>query len=394
MTKQPTHAFEDQSLLDALAFTEHGEEMTDKELEALAGDERFADALAEVMRIKSVVQRSAHSAPDTQQEWQKFTQRMHQPQAELAQSAAAHRHHARMRRLWLWSVVSAAAVILLIFLLNRWLQPAQQLKPGQVVLTAEESQPAVTLEDADGNTIAMDDPQALAQVGSVVRGDSINFTAYATETPQELKIIIPRTKTFRLVLSDGSEVMLNTGSKLSYPSRFTGRERRVVLDGEAYFRVKHDAHHPFIVETAGIETTVLGTEFNVKAYEGSSTHVTLVRGRVAAKSRKSGFHDILEPGQDICLADDGSFVKKAVDPDKYKYWDEGLFYFDDEPLNDIAQDLGRWYNMNVVFQNERFRNTRLHFMTYRDEGVDSAIKLLNSMGTFHVWRESNTIYIK
>ena len=222
----------------------------------------------------------------------------------------------------------------------------------------------------------------------------MTLTAYATETPQELKISIPRTKTFRLVLSDGSEVMLNTGSKLSYPSRFTGRERRVVLDGEAYFRVKHDAHHPFIVETAGIETTVLGTEFNVKAYEGSSTHVTLVRGRVAAKSRKSGFHDILEPGQDICLADDGSFVKKAVDPDKYKYWDEGLFYFDDEPLNDIAQDLGRWYNMNVVFQNERFRNTRLHFMSYRDEGVDSAIKLLNSMGTFHVWRESNTIYIK
>ena len=68
MTKQPTHSFEDQSLLDALAFTEHGEEMTDEELEALAGDERFADALAEVMRIKSVVQRSAHSAPDTQQE--------------------------------------------------------------------------------------------------------------------------------------------------------------------------------------------------------------------------------------------------------------------------------------------------------------------------------------
>lgn len=395
MEKQATHITDNHSLDDTLKFIDHGEEMTDEELEALASDESFAEAMDEVMRLKSVMQRSEKSAPDTQKEWKRFAQRMQLRKEEpsLADTAPANRRH-RRQRVWMRVAISVAAAVLLFFTLSQWWKPTQKLKPGDVVLTAEKIQPAVTLENADGNTIAMDDPKALAEIGSVVEGDSMNVKAYATETPQNLKISIPRTKTFSLVLSDGSEVMLNTGSKLCYPSRFTGRERRVVLEGEAYFRVKHDPSHPFIVETADIDTRVLGTEFNVKAYKGSTVHVTLVRGKVALRSRKSASRDILSPGQDACLADDGTFVKKSVDPDKFKYWSEGLFYFDDEKLNDIAQDLGRWYNLNVVFQNERVKNLRLHFISYRDEGIDSTIKLLNSMGSFHVWREENTIYFK
>jgi transmembrane sensor len=395
MKEQETHSTDDKSLLEALAFTDHGEEMTDEELKALAEDESFADAFDEVMRLKSVVQHKGASAPDTDAEWRTFAakmQRKESPAPVAASSVVRHRTH--RRRVWLWTAVSAAAVVLLFFSLNHWLKPAQQLRPGEVVFTAEKQEPTVTLEDADGNAIALDNPQALAQVGTVVKGDSMHVTAYATETPQNLKISIPRTKTFRLVLSDGSEVLLNTDSKLYYPSHFTGAERRVVLEGEAYFRVKHDSQHPFIVETEGVETRVLGTEFNVKAYKGSSTHVTLVNGKVAVSSRRSSAKDVLSPGQDACLTENGDFVKKNVDPDKYKYWSEGLFYFDDEPLSDIAQDLGRWYNLNVVFQDEGLMDVRLHFMSYRDEGVDSAVKLLNTMGSFQVWREGNTLYFK
>ena len=96
---------------------------------------------------------------------------------------------------------------------------------------------------------------------------------------------IPRGMSRRLVLPDGSRVWLNAESSLSYPGSFGGRERReVTLQGEAYFEVAPDSLHPFVVETAALQTQVLGTSFNVRAYSPEDTRVTLLRGSVKAVS--------------------------------------------------------------------------------------------------------------
>ena len=208
------------------------------------------------------------------------------------------------------------------------------------------------------------------------------------------RLSIPRGETFKVVLSEGTEVFLNSDSRLVYPTVFKGKERIVSLEGEAYFKVSKDVEHPFIVKTGNVQVRVLGTEFNVRGYSPADVRITLITGKVAV-SDTCGTHNVeMEPGQSAQLSTDGTFAVSEVNIESFLYWKEGFFYFDDIPLADMMKEIGRWYNIDIEFSNSKIMDLRMHFFANRHQDIFNLIELLNRMERVHAYFETGKLIIE
>ncbi|PWK79815.1 FecR family protein [Mucilaginibacter oryzae] len=166
-----------------------------------------------------------------------------------------------------------------------------------------------------------------------------------------LTLTTPRGGQFQATLSDGTKVWLNAASSLSYPENFTGAERMVTLEGEAYFEVAHDTRHPFIVSTNGQQIKVLGTSFNVNAYKNERKTVTsLLTGHVQLSNPATTATAELHPGeQSLFNHDHSGFKVVAVDADLYSAWKDGEFRFKATPLNEALRQIERWYDLDIDY---------------------------------------------
>ena len=171
-------------------------------------------------------------------------------------------------------------------------------------------------------------------------------------------LIVPRGGEFTLTLSDGTKVWVNSDSQLTYPVNFTDSTREVTISGEAYFSGNH-SDVPFIVKTDRGDITVLGTEFNVNNYPGSrETITTLVNGKIAYLA-PDGEKFVLTPEQQIVIKQDGQKEIKTVDTRYATSWKTGLFLFQEMRLEDIMNQLERWYDIHVFYTEESVKD--LHF---------------------------------
>lgn len=212
-------------------------------------------------------------------------------------------------------------------------------------------------------------------------------------TDHKLTLTTPCGKDYAVTLSDGTKVLLNAGSQLIFPESFGPGNREVYLKGEAMFDVTHDPKHPFIVKTDYFQTRVLGTKFNLRSYSKEDTHVTLIEGKVTVTKDKAP-EITLNPNEQAALTQEGVIKKQTVDTYQYLEWQNGFFYFDNVSLTEIMQELGRWYNVDVVFRNEKMLNYRMHFVASRDESLMEAIKNLNALGIFYVTLDGKRIVIQ
>lgn len=196
-------------------------------------------------------------------------------------------------------------------------------------------------------------------------------------------IVTPRGKTYDVVLSDGSEVVLNADSKLIFPVSFEEcKDRKVKLIGEAFFKVSKDSAHPFIVETPQLTTTVLGTEFDVKAYTDGSSRVTLLNGAVRI-SKVGAFSDkestILSPGQEAVLiknqfleiTNQGENAMLAVK------WKDGFFSFHSTPLLEAIGDIGRWFNVDVELTDNSLKTSTISLSMPRNVSLEDFVNSIN-----------------
>lgn len=189
-------------------------------------------------------------------------------------------------------------------------------------------------------------------------------------------------KSADMVLPDGTKVWLYADSKITYPKAFSGKERTVFLEGQAEFDVTHDPEHPFVVMTNKLDARVLGTEINVSAYPDETGHVALIRGIVVVTAHGVGKSVKLNPGQGVTVDDNGLLTVKDENMEKYLKWKEGYLYFDNETLNEVASNLGKWYNMQIQFDSADLRQTRVHFSCDRNESLPRVIELINHFGYF------------
>ncbi|MBV8252254.1 MAG: FecR domain-containing protein [Chitinophaga sp.] len=161
----------------------------------------------------------------------------------------------------------------------------------------------------------------------------------------------PKGRQFALVLPDGTKVWLNSESSITYPTAFSGKERSVKLNGEAYFEVAADPHHPFIVQvTDQTSIEVLGTDFNIKAYSNDARmEATLVSGAVRVAHGQD--KNLLKPGQQARMTSSGMTVLSDVDIENVIAWKNGLFNFEGIQLADAMHQIERWYNIKVQYEN-------------------------------------------
>lgn len=274
----------------------------------------------------------------------------------------------RSRNRW-WRYAAAAAVTLLVGIGAYYLSVNKKDEP--VVAGNKASQandvaaPATThafVTLADGSTIILD---SVSNGEMVQQGDArlvkladgkIAYQGAGDDVVQNTLSNPRGSKVVSLELADGSTVWLNAASSITYPTSFTGNNRVVEITGEAYFEVAafHGGKMPFIVKKGDMQVRVLGTHFNVNAYDNESNiKVTLLQGSVQVAGAKISRLAVLRPGQQAEVHPDGILdVADQVDTSRTMAWKNGYFDFNNAGLPVMMRQLERWYDITVVYKGQ------------------------------------------
>ena len=364
-------------LLDML---EQSDNSALSDFEALLSDERSAEDARIILEYRLAKAKSCRTI-DTDREWKNFAQRIQ----ETKKPASLY----NIRNAF-YAVATVAAAVLIAFLVTQF--PKQD--DSMLAFESNNAPKEILMGNEDEDDMEPIKPTAsIVKAGVVVSGTKADFSKIKTtsDEPEMKTISTPRGKDYELVLSDGTVVLLNADSKITFPTRFTGDKRTVKLVGEAYFKVSKNKHRPFIVETGNLYTKVLGTEFNLKAYPHSDVNVTLIKGSVAVNAE--GKEVMLKPGENAEYSENKDIEVTTVDTEGYIQWKDGYFYFDNVPLIDVVRDLGRWYNVNIEIRNNSLMSYRLHFIASRKASIKEFVDNLNEFNYLHVVHKDNKLII-
>ena len=195
-------------------------------------------------------------------------------------------------------------------------------------------------------------------------------------------------------LADGSSVLLNNNSRLEYTT-FTKNSREVVLSGEAYFDIARDPKHPFVIRTGKLQTTVLGTAFNIRAYpEENDVTVTVTKGKVEV-----GMEDktlgIIIPNQQISFnKQNGSTIQQQVHADSILVWKQNDLVFDNTNFEEAAMIISNRFNVTVTFANERLKNCRFTASFLNENNLRQVLTVLCDVNNATYEMKNNLIIIK
>lgn len=253
------------------------------------------------------------------------------------------------------SYVTIAASVLAIFTIGiyLWKQPNAAVAETEKKMSHEifPASSSAILQNTQGKVLYLNQTNDLnfRKVG-LFQVHTFNSLAPLVE---EMKLIVPKGGKFAVVLSDGTKVNLNSGSSLSFPSKFIDSERIVVLEGEAYFEVEHDHDKPFKVVSGHQIIQVLGTKFNVKHYPDDNVITTsLYEGKVSVHDKVFNKTVDLIPGEISNLSDEFPIYKYSGNIEKELAWNTGLFIFNKTSFKEVIMEISRWYNLDVKYNDE------------------------------------------
>lgn len=323
-----------------LAALENPASFTPQELKLLFSDEECVKEAKALLYGKEALARQNVVTPDVDAEWKKFSQR----------------HNNKSLRPVMMGIVAAACIALFVLLLY----PSDRNEGLQIF--------------------------AATEVTNVVKREIINGKTV---------IKVPRGMQEEVTLPDNTEVCLNAESELSYDnSEFGNKNRIVTLKGEALFAVSKDSLRPFIVQADQLKTHVLGTVFNVRNYSPDRIQVTLLSGSLQVSSCRKNESLLIKPGEQAVLEKHQNLcANRALNAENITSWSTGNFYFDNQSLEEILCEFGRWYNVNVIFNDKKLMEKRLHFKASRKESLASIIELLNFVSKNALTLEDKTITV-
>jgi ferric-dicitrate binding protein FerR (iron transport regulator) len=263
--------------------------------------------------------------------------------------------------------------------------------PGHngAVLTLSNGQ-KIVLDSAGNGELVKD-----ANIAIIKKDGEITYQGKTNELVYNI-IYTCKGRQWQLSLPDGTRVWLNAASSIRYPLSFTGKERRVEITGEAYFEVKPLSPSggqkiPFIVSVNNMKVEVLGTHFNINAYnDEANVKTTLLEGSVKVSGNKEMF---LRPGQQAQYLPSGEGkVIDNIDTEEAIAWKDGLFKFNGGSVETIMRQIGRWYNINVVYEGP-VPDKQIHGTASRNTNLSSIVKVLSLSG-IHIQLEENRIIVK
>jgi len=255
-----------------------------------------------------------------------------------------------------YGLIAASIALIIAFGIFFRLTTSTQ-KDLEVILTQQDSASGVQLMLATGERIQTDTLSFLRtkEAGFTEEdGKLIVRTLETAKVSDTHKIIVPYKQKYQVILPDGSKIFLNAGSTLTFPSAFQGNERRVKLEGEAFFEIAHMPDKQFVVEAGQQQIRVYGTVFNVKAYENEPVHyTTLLEGKISLKNQNAQNELFLKPGSQAQY-DPASHKTMLIDvnPAIAGSWKDGWLAFDNRPMDEILRQIGRWYNLEIALADQ------------------------------------------
>lgn len=318
-------------------------------LDALLESEEGKEMLCDILDLDEAANRKMGVKPDVDAAWNQFKPKKRTRIISILRYAAA-----------------CAAVI--VFVVGMWMWNNSPSVKKPIAYKQESMQPQAPAEK----------PTFLEKIKNMATGKVNMITIAANEQ-----------KT--VTLPDGTEVCLNAKSILKYPENFSKEYREVEFSGEGYFKVHHDAAHPFVIKTNTVSTKVLGTEFNLRCYNDEDVHVTLVQGSVEVSLNHEKVR--IAPNQDAYV-ESGNVKVQDVNPKDFTSWKDRILYFDHATLRTILQQLGRVYNVSIVCRDEHLLNKHFHYMCNLNDSLDEALKLLNECSDINVKLKNNVIVIE
>ena len=238
----------------------------------------------------------------------------------------------------------------------------------------------------------------LAQSDSLLLVSARSLKYRDIDSPDTTEIFhtleIPRGGEYLLTLSDGTMIYLNSESTLSFPVKFQGKERKVYLTGEAYFKVAKNTEHPFVVTAGELEVLVTGTTFGVRAYKDEKDiQTTLESGQVTV--RVEGKSVKLVPNKQVLFNKLTMGVEvRDVDVDLYLAWADGRLVYDNCPLEKILTDLGRWYNIDVFYSRDELRSYQFSLNMKKHEEFIQVLELIGKTGEVQFEVKDNTVIVR
>ena len=238
----------------------------------------------------------------------------------------------------------------------------------------------------------------LAQSDSLLLVSARSLKYRDIDSPDTTEIFhtleIPRGGEYLLALSDGTMIYLNSESTLSFPVKFQGKERKVYLTGEAYFKVAKNTEHPFVVTAGELEVLVTGTTFGVRAYKDEKDiQTTLESGQVTV--RVEGKSVKLVPNKQVLFNKSTMGLEvRDVDVDLYLAWVDGRLVYDNCPLEKILTDLGRWYNIDVFYSRDELRSYQFSLNMKKHEEFTQVLELIGKTGEVQFEIKDNTVIVK
>ncbi|MEJ7780178.1 MAG: FecR domain-containing protein [Daejeonella sp.] len=298
--------------------------------------------------------------------------------------------HKKPTRISLWRPFAAAAALVvavsfgLYFYIGNSDNPAKEYVTQKVKPEIIPGGNNAMLTLADGRKISLTDAkngELARQAGIIVTKTSdgqlvytISNTEGTSQTIEYNTVETPNGGQYQLRLPDGSNVWLNAASSLKYPATFRSQgQRKVELQGEAYFEIARDRYKPFLVATSNQTVEVLGTHFNISSYSDEGhTKTTLLEGSVKVSTTKG--QQIIEPGQQSILSGNFLEVKKA-DLEETMAWKNGYFRFNDEKIDDVLRKLSRWYGVEFQYEG-KIPDDGFNGVISRSKNISQVLKML------------------
>ncbi len=303
------------------------------------------------------------------------------------------------RFFWKWPLSIAASIVFLLGGFLLWKGDFASFFSGDksvVVAKKQDIAPATSgavLVLADGTKVSLngDSTKTLTKNNNLI-GNSNELVVKQTDQVIPLQynsLIVPKASFYKMTLADGTKVWVNALSQLKFPAQFSAKERRVFLEGEAYFEVAPNAAQPFIVESRGNEIKVLGTHFNINAYS-DQIRTTLAEGRVEVRQNNQ-FVELL-PGEFASSFKD-NLVKGRADLAHDLAWHNNEFYFKKETITNIAHQLSRWYDLDVTFRGDVQLDKEYTGSIERDVKLSQVLEMLSYVSNLKFEVEGNKLII-
>ena len=309
----------------------------------------------------------------------------------------------RSKRRILYRVLSGAATIAIFLglwtlaqLQKQKTQPLQVAATEQLATDMLENKPVLTLGDGTQMNVWGDNLhfKETEKGQKIMLGDSLLSQRDDSTTTENYNTLeVPALCDFNFTLSDGTKVWMNAASTLKYPTKFAADSRTIFASGEIYLEVAKDAKRPFYVAIDGITIKVLGTSFNIRAYENENdTKVTLIEGKIAAQTNDKEY--TLTPGKQLKRGKTfGGVGIRTVDPTEIIAWTKGYYVFKKSRLQDVATTLQNWYGVTIMMTSEISSTTTYTGVVNKKESLDVFLRRLEEVSNVRCSRNGKFVTI-